>query len=54
MSNQQTIECANPACNCTILEIIDTEAYCSDYCRDAGESEEMEFCECGHPPCDAE
>ena len=52
MSNQQTIECANATCNCTVMEVIDTEAFCSDYCQEANESEEMDFCECGHPPCD--
>lgn len=54
MSNQQTIECTHAACNCTILAVVDTEAFCSDYCKAAEESEEMEFCECGHPPCDVE
>lgn len=54
MSNQQSIECANPACNCTVLAVIDTEEFCSDYCREADEAEEMDFCECGHPPCDIE
>jgi len=52
MSNQQTIECANAACNCMVTEFIDTEAFCSDYCQGADEDEEMDFCECGHPPCD--
>jgi hypothetical protein len=35
-----------------VTEVIDTEAFCSDYCSAADEAEEMDFCECGHPPCD--
>jgi hypothetical protein len=29
------------------------ETYCSDYCRDAEETDEGDtMCNCGHPPCD--
>jgi hypothetical protein len=52
MSNEQSIECSNAACNCTIIAVIETEAYCSDYCQEADQSEGMDYCECGHPPCD--
>jgi hypothetical protein len=52
--SMQTIECTNPPCNCEVLAVIDTEAFCSDYCRNAGESEESELCACGHPQCDVE
>ena len=54
MSNQQTIECANPPCQCEVLAVIDQEEFCSDSCKNADDSEEMDFCECGHPPCDVE
>ena len=54
MSNVESIECSNAACNCTITAVIETEGFCSDYCRNADEEEEVDFCACGHPPCDAE
>lgn len=55
MSNLETIECANPPCNCEVLASVDdTEAFCSDYCENADQIEEMDACACGHPPCDVE
>ena len=51
---QQTIECSNELCECTITAEIETEAYCSDACRELGEDRRIEggACPCGHPPCD--
>jgi len=56
MSNVEKIECSNPACNCFVTAVIGAEdlAHCSDYCREADESEEIDSCSCGHPPCDVE
>jgi len=52
--NELTVECANVPCNCTVTASArDTEAYCSDACREATQqSIESDFCSCGHPPCD--
>jgi len=42
-----------------VLATLDSEsgeaadAFCSDYCRSADESEEEEMCACGHPACDS-
>ncbi|MBV8726332.1 MAG: hypothetical protein JO233_00990 [Candidatus Eremiobacteraeota bacterium] len=51
---QQSIECSNEVCNCTINAAIDTEDYCSEACRELGEDGriEGETCPCGHPQCD--
>jgi len=54
MSNQQAIECSNNPCNCTVTGAVNAEAFCSDFCKEADDAEEMDFCLCGHPPCDTE
>jgi len=41
-------KCAHEQCKCRVT----TEKFCSDYCQDAAEIEEVELqCACEHPPC---
>jgi hypothetical protein len=43
-------KCAHDQCKC---EVSSTERFCSDYCKDAAEIEEVELqCACGHAPCE--
>jgi hypothetical protein len=39
--------CQHPACNCPVPE---GETYCSTYCEDAGDIEELS-CNCQHAGC---
>ena len=49
----ETTECAADLCNCDVVGVIETEAYCCNACREFQESgTESETCSCGHPPCD--
>jgi hypothetical protein len=42
-------KCAYSQCECQISTL---ETYCSDYCSDADDQEEVEVqCDCKHPPC---
>jgi hypothetical protein len=42
-------KCAHEQCQC---QIPITEEYCSDYCSDADDIEEVELqCDCKHDPC---
>jgi hypothetical protein len=45
--HEETRKCAHPACICTVSN--DTK-YCSQYCKDAGETMELS-CNCGHAGC---
>lgn len=51
---QQTIGCSHELCECTITAGMESQAYCSDACRELAEDSriEGEVCPCGHPPCD--
>lgn len=51
---EQSIECAHDPCQCTVISPMQTETYCSDFCKNAGETGgiEQETCNCGHPQCD--
>ena len=40
-------KCAHPACNCPAAQ---GDAYCSQYCKDAGDTVELS-CNCGHTGC---
>jgi hypothetical protein len=42
-------KCAHEQCQC---QIPTTQEYCSDYCSDADDIEEVELqCDCKHEPC---
>jgi len=42
-------KCAYEQCQCSISSL---EEYCSDYCSDADDVDEVEIqCNCEHPPC---
>jgi hypothetical protein len=42
-------KCAHEACEC---EVGFGQQYCSDYCSEADELDEVELqCDCGHAPC---
>jgi hypothetical protein len=42
-------KCANDQCECQVSTL---ETYCSGYCSDAEELQEVEFqCDCKHDPC---
>jgi len=44
-----THKCAYEQCECWISTL---DAYCSDYCSDAVDADEIEFqCDCKHAPC---
>jgi metallothionein len=43
----ETKKCAHPACNCPAAR---DGAYCSQYCKDAGDTLELS-CNCGHAGC---
>jgi len=44
-----TRKCAHEQCECQVLS---TEEYCSDYCSDADDVDEIEIqCKCRHTPC---
>jgi metallothionein len=43
----ETKRCAHTACNCVAPA---DGKYCSQYCDDAGNTEEL-ACNCGHPGC---
>jgi hypothetical protein len=43
-------KCAHPACNCPASG---DNKYCSNYCRDAGDTVELS-CNCGHSGCSDE
>lgn len=43
----QTKKCAHPACTCLTT---DGSKYCSQYCKDAGNTTELS-CNCGHAGC---
>jgi hypothetical protein len=47
MADKQKGMCAHPACNCPAPE---GEKYCSQYCKDAGDTTEIS-CNCEHPGC---
>lgn len=40
-------KCSHPACQC---EVSDNQKYCSESCRDAGDTLEIS-CNCGHAGC---
>lgn len=40
-------KCAHPSCNCSAA---DGSKYCSQYCKDAGNTMELS-CNCGHEGC---
>lgn len=40
-------QCAHPACSCRVDK---DSKYCSQYCRDAGDTLEI-ACNCGHADC---
>jgi len=44
---QGTKKCAHPACQCQVGA---NEKYCSDYCKDAGNTLELS-CNCAHAGC---
>ena len=44
---EDTKKCAHPACTCQVTG--DTK-YCSQYCKDAGNTAEI-ACNCGHAGC---
>ena len=53
MSNTTVSEsrrkCAHEQCKC---QVSSTEKFCSEYCKDAAEIEEVELqCACEHSPC---
>jgi len=42
-------KCAFAQCECQVSTL---ETYCSDYCSDADDQQEVEFqCDCKHAPC---
>ncbi len=42
-------KCAYELCECQVSTL---ETYCSDYCSDADDQQEIELqCDCKHPPC---
>jgi len=42
-------KCAYPQCECQISTL---DTYCSDYCSDADDEQEIEVqCDCKHDPC---
>jgi len=42
-------KCAHDQCNC---EVQFGQEYCSDFCSEADDIEEVELqCDCGHAPC---
>jgi len=43
-------KCAHPICTCNARE---GDKYCSEACKDAGGTTEIE-CSCGHPGCKAQ
>lgn len=45
--NQDSKKCEHPACSCEVRE---GTKYCSQYCKDAGETTEIS-CNCGHAGC---
>jgi len=50
---RETTQCSNELCNCDISAEMQTEEYCSTWCRDFTENGlESEACQCGHPQCD--
>ncbi len=56
MSSEKT-QCSHEMCECMVTAELavdePVETYCSDYCRDAEETDEGDtMCNCGHPPCD--
>jgi hypothetical protein len=55
--NSEKMECGHDMCECMVTaDLMDSdpaEAYCSDSCAAAEETEEGgSMCNCGHPPCD--
>lgn len=40
-------KCGHPSCNCAVA---DNETYCSQYCKDAGDTLEIS-CNCAHAGC---
>lgn len=45
---QDSKKCEHPACNCQVGD--EDSKYCSQYCKDAGETMEIS-CNCGHAGC---
>ncbi len=46
---ESTHKCAYGQCECQVSTV---ETYCSDYCSDADDAEEVEVqCDCKHAPC---
>jgi len=42
-------KCAYELCECQVSTL---NTYCSDYCSDADDEQEVELqCDCKHPPC---
>jgi hypothetical protein len=42
-------KCLNAGCECQVSTL---ETYCSDYCSDAEDADEVEVqCDCKHAPC---
>jgi hypothetical protein len=48
MAEELEKKCAHPACNCVVEK---GQAYCSDYCHDAGGTIEI-TCNCRHAECE--
>jgi hypothetical protein len=47
--SETTRKCAHDMCKC---QVTSGDRYCSTYCKDAAEIEEVEIeCACEHPPC---
>ena len=43
-------KCAHPACNCVVPADGPFGKYCSEHCKEKGQSIELR-CECMHPGC---
>jgi hypothetical protein len=45
-----TNKCAHPACNCIVTKGGEYGKYCSEHCKQKGQSTELR-CDCQHPAC---
>lgn len=45
-----TNKCAHPSCNCTVDKASKWGKYCSEHCKQKGQSTELR-CDCQHPEC---
>jgi hypothetical protein len=43
-------KCAHPACECMVPKHGPHGKYCSEHCKEKGQSIELR-CDCQHPPC---